>query len=139
MRREIVCLLAVAALALVLAGCDTTGDDPGYIGVWEGSTVELPGPSFADVQITLEDDGTLESLMYDVGGSTLQDGSTRGTYSVANGVCYSVATLEYDTGAWIPAWSASAAAYTLSGDTLTIHQDFDGDGTSELDWVLTRQ
>ncbi len=89
--------------------------------------------------VTLTSGGAYESLLYDVGGTTLQDNSNRGTYTWSAGVLISAVTEVYASGSWTSVTMTSSTACTVVGDTLTMSIDFTGDGVPDNDWVLTRQ
>jgi hypothetical protein len=112
-----------------------------YVGIWFASNVETPGGNY-DVKITLSIDETYETLMYNVGESTLQSWSSRGTYTCANNIFSAQQTEQYNGSAWVPAsGTPPPAAYSVSedGNTLTVFQDFDQNGTTDAIWTLTRQ
>jgi hypothetical protein len=139
MKKLLLGLAILAAMVFGFIACEPTDPPvPAYVGVWEGS--DLPTSSFHyDAVFTLWLDGTYESLLYDVGGTTLQDMSTRGTYTMVSGVMYSTVTEMYSSGSWAPATMSNASPCTVVGDTLTLSVDFTGDGIPDEDWVLTRQ
>lgn len=114
-----------------------------YVGIWFASNVETPGqPAYVDAKITLNTDGTYETLLYNVGGSTLQSFSSRGTYTCANNIFTAQMTEQYNGSAWVHAsGTPPPAAYSVSkdGNTLTLFQDFDQNGTTDAIWTLTRQ
>lgn len=136
MRKGLFGCAVLAALALGVVACEPPLPD--YVGVWEGSDLPTPGFHY-DAVMTLAEDGTYESLLYDVGGSTLQQGSSRGTYTVAGGAITVNVTQLFDGAAWQSVTMVSTTACTLAGDTLTMSIDFTGDGVPDNDWVLTRQ
>ncbi len=128
-------------LLCALFSC-TAGDEvPDYVGVWFASNVVTPGGNF-DVRIALNGGGTYESLLYNVGGSTLQAGSSRGTYVCASSIFSAQQTEQYNGSAWVAAsGTPPPAAYSVSEDdnTLTLIQDFDENGTTDATWIMTRQ
>ena len=137
----------VLALTLGAMACQPPdeGDDPplpepipDLVGIWMGSDLPTPGFHY-DAVITLTSGGAYESLMYDVGGTTLQDGSSRGTYSYSAGVLISAVTEVYASGSWTSTTMTQSTACTVVGDTLTLSIDFTGDGVPDNDWVFTRQ
>jgi hypothetical protein len=113
---------------------------PSLVGVWFGEGVEQPGdPEFLDAYITVGEDGSFESLLYDAGGATLQGMSMRGTYTVTDSTFNATTSEIYDLMyGWQPLVLTWSMQYTISGDTLTLHQDFDQDGTPDIDWILNR-
>jgi hypothetical protein len=76
MKRVLAFCTIVLILLCALFSCNTDGEVPDYIGIWFASNVVTPGGNF-DAQVTLNEDGTYETLLYNVGGSTLQAGSSR--------------------------------------------------------------
>ncbi len=136
MKRDLPVLAVIAALALGVVACEPP--DPACVGIWTGS--DMPSPSFHyDVVFTLSADGDCESLLYDVGGTTLQDMSSRGTYTYSAGVLHSEITQLYISGSWTSSSMTYDTPCSVAGDTLTMSVDFTGDGIPEYDWVLTRQ
>ena len=138
-------LLFSIALMFVFASCKTEEEVvpvPDYIGTWFGSSVAVPDSPFdyVDARITCKEDGTYETLLYNVGGSTLQNMSSRGTYACSNGIFYSVMTEVYDqVSGWVDYYDPYACSYSISGNTLTMQQDFNQDGTVDTVWTLSRQ
>jgi hypothetical protein len=114
-----------------------------YIGIWFGKKVEIPGPPWTvDVKITLSTNGTYETLQYNVDGSTLLSGSSRGTYTCANNILSAQQTEQYNGSAWdLVSGTPPPGSYSVSedGNTLTLFQDFDQNGTTDSIWTLTRQ
>ena len=132
----------VLILVLIFVACKTEDDSVAdYIGTWFGSSVEAPGPEYFDIKSTFRADGTLEYLMYDVGGSTLLDNSMRGTYTSANNIFYVTSTEVYDGFIWTPDVQIYERLYSVSGNTMTLYLDLDDppDGITETIWTLTRQ
>jgi hypothetical protein len=113
-----------------------------YVGIWFASNVETPGPAYVDAKITLNTDGTYETLLYNVGGSTLLNMSSRGTYTCANNIFRAQLTEQYNGSAWVlVSGTPPPAPYSVSedGNTLIVFQDFDQNGTTDAIWTLTRQ
>ena len=134
-RTKLLLCLALIASAITLVTCKSIDEVANYVGTWFASNVETP-IAYHDVEITLTIDGTYETLMYDVGGSTLQSGSSRGTYTCANNIFSAQQTEQYNGSAWVPASvTLPPVAYSVSedGNTLTLFQDFGAI------WTLARQ
>jgi hypothetical protein len=140
MKKKGIVIMAVLAMLVVFISCSTE-EEADYIGTWAVSNAEVPGPAYVDAVVTIRDDGTYESLIYIHGTTELLEGSSRGTYACSHGIFYARATSVYDTDIsdWIDSGLASAVPYSVSGNTLTIHQDFDQDGIEDVVWNLTRQ
>jgi hypothetical protein len=141
MKRVLAFCTIVLILLCALFSCNTDGEVPDYIGIWFASNVVTPGGNF-DAQVTLNEDGTYETLLYNVGGSTLQAGSSRGTYTCANNIFSAQQKEQYNGSAWVAApGTLPPAAYIVSedGNTLTLIQDFDEDGNIDATWTMTRQ
>jgi hypothetical protein len=141
MKKKDIIIMAVVAMLVVITSCATEEEEADYIGTWAVSNAEVPGPAYVDAVVTIRDDGTYESLIYIPGSTELIEGSSRGTYACSHGIFYARATSIYDTDIsdWIDSGLASAAPYSVSGNTLTIHQDFDQNGIEDAVWNLTRQ
>ncbi len=140
-RTKLLLCLALIASAMTLVTCKPIDEEENYVGIWFASNVETP-IAYQDVKITLNIDGTFETLMYNVGGSTLQSGSSRGTYTSANNIFSAQQTEQYNGSAWVPASDTPPpVAYSVGedGNTLTLFQDFDQNGTTDAIWTLTRQ
>ena len=132
----------VLILLLSIYACKQEDDSVAdIVGTWFGSNLEFPpnGLTHVDAKSTINADGTYETLLYDVGGSTLQDFSNRGTYSCSNNIIYSTTTEIYDQGSWTSTVETYETPYSVSGDTLTLYQDWDEDGKTDATWILTRQ
>ena len=113
----------VLILLLSIYACKQEDDSVAdIVGIWSGSNLEVPvnGWTNVDVKITINADGTFESLLYDVGELTLQDYSSRGTYTCANNIMYYHMTEIYDQGSWTSIDQTGETPYSVSGDTLTL-------------------
>jgi hypothetical protein len=142
MKNGLICCV-VLALTLGATACQPPdeGNDPpipDLVGIWMGSDMPTPGFHY-DVVVTLTSGGTYESLLYDVGGTTLQDNSNRGTYTWSAGVLISAVTEVCASRSWTSTTITQSTACTVVGDTRTLSIDFTGDGVPDNDWVLTRQ
>lgn len=137
MRKGLFGCAVLAALTLGVVACKPPLPD--YVGVWIGSGVQSPSETTYDAVVTFEEDGNCETLLYDVGGTTLQQGSSRGTYTADGSKLTTNSTQWYDGAAWQSVTIVGTTPYTLVGDTLTMSIDFTGDGFPDNDWVLTRQ
>ena len=114
----------------------------GLVGTWFGSSVEVPGPWYVDAWVTIRADGSFESLLYNVGGQDTQEMSMRGTYICDNGTFVAHLTDIFIGGIWVPppVPMEFLILYTLNGDILILHQDFDQLGEPPyIDWNLFRQ
>ena len=132
MKRDLAFCTIVLILLCALFSCTTDGGVSDYVGIWLASNVVTPGGN-VDAHIALNEDGTYETLLYDVGGSTLQAGSSRGTYTCANNKLTNTIEEVYDGSVWKAQGGTQVTPYSISGDTLTLYQDF---GET---WNLTRQ
>jgi hypothetical protein len=111
---------------------------PDCAGIWFGSNVETPGEP-VDAWITLTVAGTYETLLHEVGGSTILPMSQRGTYACAGNVLAAASTETYDGATWVPEVVTWTVSYSISGNTLTLYQDFDQNGLVDATWTLVRQ
>ncbi len=122
----------------------TTPPPPPYVGVWWGTHLDLTytGGTYSDGQITVGADGTFETLLYYEGTSTLQQMSSRGTYTVTDGVIHAELSEVYDEAAgWmtLDPPMVFVSGFSVVGDTFELYQDFDQDGVVDAVWTLTRQ
>ena len=140
MRRFLTFCTVVLILLHALASCTMEEPLPDIVGIWFGSSVDVPSsPPPVDATITIRTDGTYETLMYDVGGSDLQNMSNRGTYTASHTIFTATMSEMYDGTDWVAAVAVWSNAYSVSGDTMLLYQDFDQDGTVDAIWTLTRQ
>ena len=94
-----------------------------HVNRWFTSDVETPKANH-DVKITLNVDGTYETLLHDVGGSTPQSGSSRGTNTWNDGIASAQQTELYNGSAWVPCSGTpppAACSVSEDGNTLTRH------------------
>ena len=119
------------------------GEVPDYVGVWFGENLDFTyvGGVYNDGRMFIGAEGSHEFQIYELGTSTLVHGF-RGTCTEADGVFYTILTEEYSyaDGAWIEIEPVSAEnTYSISGDTMTLNQDWDSDGTVDTIWTFIRE
>ena len=139
MKRSFVWFLVVPLLFGFALSCEN--GTPDYVGTWAVYNAEVEPEVFVDAVVTLRNDGTFESLAYEVGTTNLTDGSARGTYEVEGDLFTMTITEQYQSGAWQPHSQTSIAQYSISGDTMTLNIDLDEppDGVYDLTMILTKQ
>jgi hypothetical protein len=136
MKTRLILVAVVSVLALALSACNSSPSNS-ITGTWRGSNLSL-GVGSVDALMTV-DSSTYEALLYAVGTTTLQDGSNRGTYSYSGETFQYTRTQEYNGAAWQSSSATGSNHVVVSGNTMTVDQDFNADGVVDATWSLTRQ
>ena len=136
----VVSFVFVVTIFFVISSCSTNGD-PAYVGIWAVYNAEVEPEVFIDAVITLRNDGTFESLVYQAGTTTLTEGSAKGTYVVEGDIFTMTITELYQSGAWQSASQTNIGQYSISGNTMTLNIDVSEppDGIYDMQMILTKQ
>ena len=147
MKKFVLPILLCCILFVTILTCEQSSGDPDYVGTRKAFNTQTdpgPLPVFRDLVVILSGGGSFESLVHELGTSTLTEGSARGIYTAANNVFTMSITEQYSIVppvGWQVNPQIALTPYTLAGNTLTLFIDLSEppDGDADLIVALTRQ